>query len=290
MGGIPDSGAGSLWPWSDDFSGEPKEFTDYRIFGVEQPHHGYSAHHRSFKTTLTCGPQAPFARPSFGVNPTADESNGSEGSPFPTQCPRCQNYRRLDGGREIIEPLRTRGPRSISVVMEDTLRVQPDIAGPNGTAGRKALVFSDSRQDAAQLAGDLRRDHRYDVFRQLLYRILHRCRGCGGSGFLREESAYVIGRETSLTEAVCDECGSLGDKRRRIPAEKARDILKLLKPIHALLHEAGDIAEGAHLWYTGLRPRSNGVRRCAVPSRASAGRLPGLMMQYPRRSAIIEWL
>ena len=210
VGGIPDSGAGSLWPWSDDFSGEPKEITDYRIFGVEQPHHGYSAHHRSFKTTLTCGPQAPFARSSFGVNPTADEPNGSEGSPFPTQCPRCQNYRRLDGGREIIEPLRTRGPRSISVVMEDTLRVQPDIAGPNGTAGRKALVFSDSRQDAAQLAGDLRRDHRYDVFRQLLYRVLHRCRGCGGSGVLREESAYEIGRETSLTETVCDECGGTG--------------------------------------------------------------------------------
>ena len=62
------------------------------------------------------------------------------------------------------------------------------------------------------------------------------------------------------------------------------------EPIHALLHEAGDIAEGAHLWYTGLRPRSNRVRRCAVPSRASAGRLLGPMMQCPRRSAIIEWL
>ncbi len=159
VGGIPDSGPGSLWPWSDDFSGEPKR---------------------------------------------------SEDSPFPTQCPRCQNYRRLDGGREIIEPLRTRGPRSISVVMEDTLRVQPDIAGPNGTAGRKALVFSDSRQDAAQIAGDLRRDHRYDVFRQLLYRVLHRCRGCDGSGFLRKETAYEIGRETSLTKTVCDECGGVG--------------------------------------------------------------------------------
>ena len=215
VGGIPDSGAGSLWPWSDDFGGEPKELTDYRIFGVEQPHHGYSAHHRSFKTTLTCGPQAPFARPSFGVNPTAKEPNGSEGSPFPTQCPRCQNYRRLDGGREIIEPLRTRGPRSISVVMEDTLRVQPDIAATNGTAGRKALVFSDSRQDAAQLAGDLRRDHRYDVFRQLLYRVLHRCRICGGLGVLREESAYEIGRETSLAEIVCDECG--GDEYSPTP-------------------------------------------------------------------------
>ena len=209
-GGIPDSGAGSLWPWSDDFSGEPKGLTDYRIFGVEQPHDGYDAHHRSFKTTLACSPQAPFARPSLGVNPSADDPNGSKGSPFPNQCPRCQNYRRQDGGREIIEPLRTRGPRSISVVMEDTLRVQPDVAGPNGTVGRKALVFSDSRQDAAQLAGDLRRDHRYDVFRQVLYRVLHGCRGCGGSGVLQKESAYEIGRETSLSETLCEECGGTG--------------------------------------------------------------------------------
>ena len=210
VGGIPDSGAGSLWPWSDDFSGEPKEITDYRIFGVEQPHDGYNAHHRSFKTTLPSSPLAPSARPSFGVNPTTDESNGSEGNPFPTQCPRCQNYRRLDGGREVIEPLRTRGPRSISVVMEDTLRVQPDVVGPNGTAVRKALVFSDSRQDAAQLAGDLRRDHRYDVFRQLLYRVLHTCVKCGGSGVLREESVYRIGREPSIFQAACDECGGDG--------------------------------------------------------------------------------
>ena len=210
VGGIPDSGAGSLWPWSDDFSGEPKQLTDYRIFGVEQPHEGYYAHHRSFKTTLPCSPQSPFVRPSYGVNPAEGDPNGSAGSPFPQQCPRCQNYRRQDGGREIVEPLRTRGPRSISVVMEDTLRVQADIPGPNGTAGRKALVFSDSRQDAAQLAGDLRRDHRYDVFRQLLYRVLHTCVKCGGSGVLREEALYRIGREPSTSQATCDECEGNG--------------------------------------------------------------------------------
>ena len=131
------------------------------------------------RTTLPCGPRSRYARSTFGVNPTEDDDNGHEASPFPKRCPRCQNYRSPDGRREIIEPLRTRGPRSISVVMEDTLRVQPDIGGPNGAGGRKALVFSDSRQDAAQLAGDLRRDHKYDVFRQLLYRILHTCRKCG---------------------------------------------------------------------------------------------------------------
>ena len=94
--------------------------------------------------------------------------------------------------------------------MEDTLRVQPDIGGARSTGGRKALIFSDSRQDAAQLAGDLRRDHRYDVFRQLLYRVLHRCRNCGGSGMLREEGPYQIGSEPTFTETTCSECGGEG--------------------------------------------------------------------------------
>ena len=209
-GGIPDSGPGGLWPWSDDFSGEPKEINDYRIFGVEQPHDNYGVQHRSVKTTLKTGPGTPHTRLSFEIQPATDWEEGHQVSPFPSQCPRCQNYRSKQGEREIVEPLRTRGPRSISVVMEDTLRVQPSIGGPNGDGGRKALVFSDSRQDAAQLAGDLRRDHRYDVFRQLLYKVLHRCRKCGGSGVVRDEDNYQIGRETTVTEVKCDECAGKG--------------------------------------------------------------------------------
>ena len=210
LGGIPDSGSGSLWPWSDDFSGEPKDLTDYQIFGVEQPHDRYSVQHRSVKTTCKTSPQGPHARLSFEVEPATDWDDGQQVSPYPSQCPRCQNYRSPRGEREIVEPLRTRGPRSISVVMEDTLRVQPDIAGARSTGGRKALVFSDSRQDAAQLAGDLRRDHRYDVFRQLLYRVLHRCRNCDGSGVLRDEGPYQIGREPSVAETTCSECAGEG--------------------------------------------------------------------------------
>ena len=33
---------------------------------------------------------------------------------------------------------------------------------------------------------------------------------CGGSGVLREESIYRIGREASISQAVCDECGGTG--------------------------------------------------------------------------------
>ena len=210
VGGIPDSGVGGLWPWSDDFSGEPKGLDDYRIFGVEKPHDRHQSQFRSVRSTLMCEPQDPYARESFEVEPATDRQDGRQLSPFPSQCPRCQNYRSPQGDREVVEPLRTRGPRSISVVMEDTLRVQPNVAGPNGTSSRKALVFSDSRQDATQLAGDVKRDHRLDVFRQLLYRVLHSCRKCGGSGVLVDEAPYQIGRETQVTETACGECGGCG--------------------------------------------------------------------------------
>ena len=217
LGGIPDSGRGSLWPWSDDFRGDPKEITDYRIFGVEQPHERPIVQFRSVKTTLKTGPRSPHARLTFEIEPAVDWKSGEQVSPFPGRCPRCQNYRSPRGEREIVEPLRTRGPRSISVVMEDSLRVQPEVAGTTSTGGRKALVFSDSRQDAAQLAGDLRRDHRYDVFRQLVYRILHRCRNCVGSGVLRDETPYHIGRGFTATEATCSECGGKGHVPRPQP-------------------------------------------------------------------------
>ena len=93
LGGIPDSGPGSLWPWSDDFSGESRALTDYRIFGVEQPHDRYSVQYRSVKTTLKTAPKGPHARLSFEVEPATDGDDGQQVSPYPSQCPRCQNYR-----------------------------------------------------------------------------------------------------------------------------------------------------------------------------------------------------
>ena len=119
------------------------------------------------------------------------------------------------GEREIIEPLRTRGPRSISVVVADTLRVQPEIGGDDDF--RKALVFSDSRQDAALLAADLRNDHQYDLFRQLLYRALYSCAKCGGSGVVEEEQPYRIGQESNSADVVCAGCRGTGNSEQPSP-------------------------------------------------------------------------
>ena len=213
-GGIPDSGGGGLWPWSDDFTGEPRDMGDYRVFGVEKPHAEHQIQFRSTKSTLPCSPKDRDARPAFDVEPATDWQDGTQVSPFPGQCPRCQNYRSPQGEREIVEPLRTRGPRSISVVMEDALRIQPGSDAQRGAGRRKALVFSDSRQDAAQLAGDVKRDHQLDVFRQLLYQVLHQCPDCRGRGVVVEEAPYLIGSETEAVEVPCDACGGAGSNPR----------------------------------------------------------------------------
>lgn len=228
VGGIPDSGLGSLWPWSDDFTGDGRDHRDvsnFRIFGVERPHNDHEVRHRSTTTTLTCNPRVTRSRFSFEVEPAHDGKNGQEVSPFPSQCPRCQNYRNPDGAREIIEPLRTRGPRSISIVVADGMRVQPDAFSDGNRRSAKALVFADSRQDAAQLAGDLRTDHRRDLFRQLLFRALHTCATCGGTGEVEDKRPYRIGQEIEETREQCATCVGSGMARvlSPVPYRDLRD-------------------------------------------------------------------
>ncbi len=197
LGGIPDLLEHSLWPWSDDLSGERQDLGQFEIFGVEQPHEEAEPEHRSVRTTLPTHPEDPFARHVYVVEPATQDNKVI--SPYPMRCPRCQNYRAPGvSGREVIEPLRTKGPRSFSIVVEDAFRVQPRAAGgqsPN--YGRKALLFTDSRLEAAQLAADIRKDHHNDLFRQLAYRALHSCPECSGSGSVEEQGDYIIGQDQS---------------------------------------------------------------------------------------------
>ena len=70
-------------------------------------------------------------------------------------------------------------------------------------------MFTDSRQDAAQLAADIRRDHRDDSFRQLLYHALHTCGICDGSGIVRSRE-YIIGQDQKEITATCPDCNGSG--------------------------------------------------------------------------------
>ena len=243
LGGIPDSGPGALWPWSDQFDAtdQPGE-NEYVIFCAEKPHPSYPSRQRSITTTLPSLPEDRASRPVYEITPSHDTTTGSRLSPFPRQCPRCQNHRFQDGDsvREVIESLRTRGPRSISVVMEDSLRIQnPSASGSEYQA--KALVFTDSRQDAALLAADIRRDHRDDSFRQLLYHALHACRDCRGAGMVAN-NGYRIGTPSGPDEP-CRVCHGSGQH----PAPQPMSYHELRRAVINLELQRGFNPTGDHL-------------------------------------------
>ncbi len=210
LGGIPDSVQGSLWPWSDDLSGAREDIQLFQIFGVEAPDAHAPCEYRSTRTTLSTHPHDSYARPMYPTEPA--QENDVLVSQFPGQCPRCRNYREPGkDGREIIEPLRTKGPRTFSIVAEDGFRVQPRAAyGVPPNYGRKALLFTDSRQEAAQLAADLRDDHYNDLFRQLVYRVLMSCPDCSGTGQIEERGPSIISQEWSVQREPCVTCRGTG--------------------------------------------------------------------------------
>lgn len=230
LGGIPDATTQSLWPWTDDLEGGRQDFSDFEIFGVEPPRADLMpASWRSVGTAARVDASAPEARPVYEI---VRANVGNAQIPFPASCPRCHNRRgRGIEGREIIEPLRTKGSKSFSVLVEDAYRLQPESPKSiTANKGRKSLTFSDSRQDAAMLAGDLEIDHNRDLFRQMAYRLLTSCELCFGYGTLRPQR-QLLSDPSNLPPndlEVCSRCDGRGeptDGVTPIPVGRLRDRL-----------------------------------------------------------------
>ncbi len=227
LGGIPDQATGSLWPWADDLEGGRADLNDFVLFGVEPP--GSQTEYRSVRTSRPVAAGHQDAREVYSVR---GATVGGTQIPFPSECPRCHNRRgRGAEGREIIEPLRTKGSKSFSVLVEDAFRFQPSSPRiDTANKGRKSLTFSDSRQDAAMLAGDLEIDHNRDLFRQIAYRLLTSCYRCMGFGAIQPTPGPLLGNPGTPPNAPqpCSDCGGtgsiptpavpvpVGDLRRRI--------------------------------------------------------------------------
>lgn len=96
-------------------------------------------------------------------------------SPFPTQCPSCGDDWEIRSGPNGMlphtDPLRQRSPiRQMRTGFEKINQVLiTELANDLPEAERKAIVFTDSRQDAAKLSAGLGLRHYQDLLRQLLY-------------------------------------------------------------------------------------------------------------------------
>lgn len=225
LGGIPDDHVNSLWPWSDNLLGERENIRDFLVFGVEQPDASIQPTFRSVRSTLICEEENELSRPVFEITPA--EEDGFQVSSFPSRCPRCQKYRQPGTeGREVIEPLRTRGIQSFATIVEEAFRFQPEQTSLAPNYGKKAMIFSDSRREASKLASDLKDHHHNDLFRQCLYHLLWECKVCHGTGVehLPAEGPPRIGQAPRSVTVSCRTCN--GSKIDPAPTSLNYDQLK----------------------------------------------------------------
>lgn len=225
LGGIPDDHVSSLWPWSDSLLGERENIRDFRVFGVEQPDTSHQPTFRSYRSTLVCEEENELSRPVYEITGAVEDDQVV--SPFPARCPRCQKHRQPGtDGREVIEPLRTRGIQSFATIVEESFRFQPEQTSDVPNHGKKAMVFSDSRREASKLASDLKDNHHNDLFRQSLYHVLWECKTCHGSGVehVLAEGPPRIGQAPRQLTIPCRTCQ--GTKTDAAPGSLSYDQLK----------------------------------------------------------------
>lgn len=200
-GGIEESNSNSrrIWPYEENFEGGSAQYNQYTIFALEDPgstsrgHLEWAETIRNIKTSAIENSLTDMNR--IVWEPIHD-TNGRQ--MILSSCPRCGQR---SSGRTAIEPFRTTGSQAFSSVIEHAFRVQkpkynlkviqekteetdfdwftPQVTNAisqrpdfNPNLGRKALLFSDSRQNAARLSGDIRFLHFRDLFRQLLLLVL----------------------------------------------------------------------------------------------------------------------
>ena len=179
LGGV-DDGNQSVWPFADDLSATSSTAQDLSFYCAE-PVGEWIKQSRSTKTGLLVEHDSHGGRDCYVPKDAG----------FPKKCPRC--YKSKTQSREVIEPLGTTGPQSLSVLVDASVALQEmrteyaDTRGVHNKYGkskvqrsrvtdngkRKVLVFSDGRQDAALLAANLEIQHSQVLFRQLLLLVLN---------------------------------------------------------------------------------------------------------------------
>ena len=131
--------------------------------------------------------------------PTRGDVHPDKVLPFPTECPACGDDWELDFLGSVEERDRMRAPvramrtgfEKITQVLSDSLlrSLRTDPEGPLA----RAVLFSDSRQDAAKLSAGIELRHYQDLVRQLAVAVLRE----GTASRLAVFEDYVTGKDRS---------------------------------------------------------------------------------------------
>jgi Lhr-like helicase len=94
--------------------------------------------------------------------------------PFPIKCPQCgDDWEMFRSSRRVEDPSRTRSPiRTMGTGFEKSNQVLSDTLLRGLGEGRRIVVFSDSRQDAARISAGLDKSHYQDLVRQFVVSAL----------------------------------------------------------------------------------------------------------------------
>src|ERR1019366_9234655 len=131
------------------------------------------------------------------VDPRPQGLAASAGQAYPARCPRCDtNWAR----RDIGSPVRTQrtGFQKLAQVLSDVLLRE---VGDENPSGRKLVVFSDSRQDAAKLSSGMRFAHYRDAVRQALALALTN-QGVGALAFIAQVSGQTLNPQQQASANV----------------------------------------------------------------------------------------
>jgi len=135
------------------------------------------------------------------------ESPADDVNAFPSKCPHCgADWKR----RRIGSPIRDLGSgfqRIVQLLCDALMRKMP--AG----AGRKLVLFSDARQDAAKLSTGIKRDHYLDTVRQIAYSELQGQAARGDAAYQQALIEYQQALELLELERRRDQ-GQLTEQQR----------------------------------------------------------------------------
>lgn len=210
---VKTNGAGPRWQWDQDRT------SGFKWVPAELDHTG---------GRLSLPRRAVLSRPGttsgYVFMSPVDTANA-----FASKCPHCgADWAK----RRIGSPIRDLGSgfqRIVQLLCDALMREMP--AG----AGRKMVLFSDSRQDAAKLSTGIKLDHYRDTVRQIAYGELRRQALGAASVYTLALAAYQDAQELLALEHKRDQ-GVLDQAER----ERRRALLSSLSP-----EAAGDVARFA---------------------------------------------